>query len=48
MKKLLIALLALLTASCSTIQPMNSFSTLTNCVVDGCANSVIHHHVFLE
>jgi hypothetical protein len=48
MKKVLIAFLALLTASCSTIQPMNSLSTLTGCAVDGCANSSIHQHVFLD
>jgi hypothetical protein len=47
MKKLLIALLALLTASCASV-PQNSFSTLTGCGVDGCAAYSIHHHVSLE
>jgi len=48
MKKLLIALLALLSASCSTIQPMNSFSTVSGCSVGGCSNMGIHHHVSLD
>jgi len=48
MKKLLIALLALLTASCSAIQPMNSLSNVSGCSVVGCSNMGIHHHVSFE
>jgi hypothetical protein len=48
MKKLLIALLALLTASCSTTQPMNSFSSVSSCSEVGCSNISIHDHVSFE
>lgn len=48
MKKLLLALVALVATSCGSIDPINGFADVRTCRVDGCVNSSIHHHAILE
>jgi hypothetical protein len=48
MKKLFLFLVALLATSCGSIEPMTGFADVSTCRIEGCENSTIHHHAFLE